>query len=166
MRWQNAKRDFKTVSRVDIWRKLYDYWRSLPAVKSQLDCDPPAELPEFASNMMIVELTGAAIRYVYFGSEIATKIGLDLTGKAIGGSNLIEQVKLGWQQLLRSVARLRTPRLVLISGEGETANYVLALPLIDDEKRVRRILVGVFFDDLAGTKIIIRRWKKLELPED
>jgi hypothetical protein len=116
--------------------------------------------------MMIVELAATDIRYVYFGSDIAAKIGIDLTGKAIGGSDLIEQVKLGWQQLLRSVARLRTPRLVLISGEGETSNYVLALPLMDDEKRVRRILIGIFFDHQDGTRIIIRRWKKLELPED
>jgi hypothetical protein len=116
-----------------------------------------------ASKLTIIDVTAKPYRYSIFSPEVGRKLGMDLTGKTAGSSALIETVKLEWNRLLESVTRLRTPRLVEITGDQETLHYVLALPVLGPDGKTRQIVLGTFFDPRPATKILIRKWRRIDL---
>jgi hypothetical protein len=148
--------------KLDGVAELYRYWQMLGRDGFRMHPDPVRDLPQLAANLMMIDVLRDGFRYHYFGAEIAAHLA-DQTGQPVGKSTLVEQVKLGWLQLMRSVATRRTPRLIQIDGEPGTGAHVLVLPLNHAGAPTKCILAGVFFHGQTRGRIIIRRWRRLDL---
>jgi hypothetical protein len=151
------------ANKLDAVRELYQYWQTLTLDGFGDERDPVRDLPRLAGRLIVIDVSAKDYRYIHFGAEIAGKLDTDPTGRTIGVSNLVENVKMGWQQLLRSVALRRTPRLVRIDGDEDTVHHILALPLIDANRKTKRVLAGVFLDSHPTKRIIIRGWRRLDV---
>jgi hypothetical protein len=147
------------------WFALYNYWRSCVPAGATAPCaiDAAESLPEIAENLSVISVLAKEYRYEFFGKMIAQRLGADLTGKMTGGSSLVEAVKISWHSLLDSVARRHMPRLVRIEGGEDTVHYLIALPTLNATGKTGQIIVGVFFDPRPTSKIVIRRWQRLDL---
>jgi hypothetical protein len=144
-------------------RRLYEYWRGLSARNFAQPYDPVTDLPDLSPDMMIVDLVAGRFEYRHFGAGIGRWLSTDLTGKPVGGSTLMEEVKLAWKRMLETVVSSRQPSLILIEGDHQTSNFILSLPMNNFDKPTISILTCLFFDPQAGPRIVIRGWKVLDI---
>jgi len=147
------------------WNLLLGFWRSciLPGDTAPTDLGPIMQLPEIADGVIIVDTTGPVYRYEHIGQAVSLRLGQDLTGQALGGSQLADSVKEGFARLLDSVSRLRKPRLLQIASARGKQNYILALPVLNATGATRQIVIGVYPDYREYPELVIRDWRKIDL---
>src|SRR5258708_15692485 len=70
----------------DRLREAYEYWRRKAGARllpSRSDIDP-VEIPRLLPHVMLVDVMGAALyRYRLIGTEIATAMGVNATGRLV-----------------------------------------------------------------------------------
>jgi hypothetical protein len=134
----------------DSWEDLYSYWRSKHVdgrAPERADIDPPTEIPQFAANLMIIDILPDGYRYRLVGSALRDRLGSELTGKAVGSSSQSETVRREWKELLDLVSQDQKPRMLVASvPSGESlSNLMLVLPLVDRNGEIECLLAGAFF---------------------
>jgi hypothetical protein len=134
----------------DSWEKLYRYWRSKHVdgrPPAREDIDPPIEIPQFAANLMIIDIMPDGFHYRLVGSALREWLGGELTGKAVGSSSLSEAIRREWKDLLELVSGDQKPRMLVARAPTEMSfsNLMLVLPLVDRTGKTERLLAGAFF---------------------
>ena len=132
------------------WKALHRYWLLKqhdgrpPARK---DLDPLIEIPSLVANLVLLEPVDGSYRYRLVGTEVVKRTGMEMTGKMIGLTITLPEMRDQWRLALDTVSETRKPQLFLSKmPEGVTARYVtLMLPLVS-EGITEMILVGIFFD--------------------
>jgi hypothetical protein len=134
----------------DSWEDLYRYWRSRhvdgrPPARG--DIDPPTEIPQFAANLMMIDILPDGYQYRLVGSALRERLGGELTGKAVGSSSLSEVTRREWKDLLDLVSRDQKPRMLVAHAPAglSLSNLMLVLPLVDRAGKTERLLAGAFF---------------------
>jgi hypothetical protein len=64
------------------WEDLYGYWQSKNAdgrPPARRDIDPPTEIPQLVSNLMLIDVTPAGYQYRLVGSTLRKRTGTELT---------------------------------------------------------------------------------------
>jgi hypothetical protein len=145
-----TKESRMATSKKDSWQALYRYWQSKhvdgrPPARS--DLDPLTEIPGLIANLMIIDIEDGGYRYRLVGSEITSRFGTELTGKAVGSSAMSETVRREWGALLDLVRDEQKPRMMVakLPAAIEANHLMLILPLVDTQAHTERILVGGFF---------------------
>lgn len=134
----------------DSWEELYRYWRSKHVdgrPPARRDIDPPTEIPQFAANLMMIDILPDGFHYRLVGSAIRERLGGELTGKAVGSSSLSEANRQEWTDLLKLVSRDQKPRMLVAHAPAgmSLSNLILVLPLVDRTGKTERLLAGAFF---------------------
>jgi hypothetical protein len=138
------------MTKEEPWRTLHRYWLMKhrdgrpPARK---DLDPLIEIPSLVANLVLLEPVGGSYRYRLVGIEVVKRTGMEMTGKMIGLTITLPEMREQWRLALDAVSQAQKPQLFLSKmPEGVTARYVtLMLPLISDNI-TEMVLVGMFFD--------------------
>jgi hypothetical protein len=134
------------------WENLYGYWQGKHVdgrPPARRDIDPPTEIPQFAPNLMLIEITPDGYQYRLVGSMLRERLGAELTGKPVGSSGQSQGIRDEWIRLLDLVSGDRKPRMLVAprpTGATNT-NMMLVLPLIGDDGKVEQLLAGAFFSD-------------------
>jgi len=134
------------------WEDLYGYWQSKHAdgrAPARRDIDPPTEIPQFAANLMLIDIAPEGFQYRLVGSTIRERMGAELTGKAVGSSGQSQSIRDEWKRTLDLVSGDGRPRMLVAPSPAGAAlsNLMLVLPLIDDAGKVEQLLAGAFFND-------------------
>jgi hypothetical protein len=134
------------------WQGLYSYWQSKHAdgrPPARRDIDPPTEIPQFAANLMLIDIAPAGYQYRLVGSTLRERLGAELTGKAVGSSGQSQSIRDQWIQVLDLVRGDGKPRMLVAPSPAGASltNMILVLPLIDDDGKVEQLLAGAFFND-------------------
>jgi len=132
------------------WEELYRYWRSKHVdgrPPAREDIDPPTEIPQFAANLMMIDILPDGYRYRLVGSALSERLGAEFTGKAVGSSNQSEATRREWKDLLDLVSQDQKPRMLVahIPAGLSLSNLMLVLPLVDRAGKTERLLAGAFF---------------------
>jgi hypothetical protein len=138
------------MTKEEPWRTLHRYWLMKhrdgrpPARK---DLDPLIEIPSLVANLVLLEPVDGSYRYRLVGTEVVKRTGMEMTGKMIGLTITLPEMREQWRLALDAVSQAQKPQLFLSKmPEGVTARYVtLMLPLISDNI-TEMVLVGMFFD--------------------
>jgi hypothetical protein len=133
------------------WKALYRYWllkHREGRPPSRNDLDPLIEIPSLVANLVLLDLVDGSFRYRLVGTEVVRRAGTDMTGKMIGLTITLPEMRDQWRTALDSVAHGQKPQLFLSKmPEGVTARYVtLMLPLVTPSGDTEMILAGIFFD--------------------
>ena len=134
------------------WEDLYGYWQGKHAdgrAPARRDIDPPTEIPQFAANLMLIDIAPDGYQYRLVGSLIRERLGAELTGKAVGSSGQSKSIRDEWIRLLGLVSADGKPRMLVAPSPAGAAltNMMLVLPLIDEAGKVEQLLAGAFFND-------------------
>jgi len=134
----------------DSWEELYRYWRSKhvdgrPPARG--DIDPPTEIPQFAANLMMIDILPDGFQYRLVGSALRERLGSELTGRAVGSSSLSETSRREWKALLELVSQDQKPRMLVAHAPASMSlsNLMLVLPLVDRAGKTERLMAGAFF---------------------
>lgn len=134
------------------WEDLYAYWQSKQVddrPPARRDIDPPTEIPQLVSNLMLIDITPAGYQYRLVGSTLRERMGTELTGKPVGSSGQSQSIRDQWKHVLDLVCGDGKPRMLVAPRPSGTTltNMMLVLPLIDDDGKVEQLLTGAFFSD-------------------
>lgn len=140
------------------WEQLYRYWLSKTVEgrpPARADLDPVIDIPHLTAHLMILDvLPDGGYRYRLAGSDLANRLGTELTGTRVGQSTPAEAK---WLQLLDMVAGNQKPFMVTTEMQRADAGKRLGvvLPLVDANGKTECILAGVFFghDFLPGMTV-------------
>jgi hypothetical protein len=129
------------------WEQLYQYWLSKnidgrPPARANLD--PMIEIPHLARHLMILDILPDGYQYRLAGSEIAARLGGELTGRRVGRTTATESQ---WHDLLDIVSREQKPLIVTteMPPPGFGKRLAVVLPLVDASGKSECILAGLFF---------------------
>jgi hypothetical protein len=133
------------------WKALHRYWLQKhqegrpPARK---DLDPLIEIPSLVANLVLLDPVDGNYRYRLVGTEVVRRTGMEMTGKMIGLTITLPEMREQWREALDGVAIGQKPQLFLSKmPQGVTARYVtLMLPLVAASGETEMILAGIFFD--------------------
>ena len=134
----------------DSWEDLYSYWRDKHVdgrPPGRADIDPPTEIPQFAANLMIIDIMPEGFQYRLVGSALRERLGGELTGKPVGSSSQSEVIRQEWKDMLALVSQDHKPRMLVApvpAGES-LSNLMLVLPLIGQTGKIECLLAGAFF---------------------
>jgi hypothetical protein len=134
-------------SKPELWERLYQYWLSKNIdgrPPARADLDPVIEIPHLARHLMILDILPDGYQYRLAGSEIAARLGGELTGRRVGRTTAAESK---WHDLLDIVNREQKPLIVTTEMPPPSFGKRLAvlLPLVDASGKSERILAGLFF---------------------
>ena len=132
------------------WKALHHYWllkHRDGQPPSRKDLDPLIEIPSLVANLVLLEPVDGSYRYRLVGTEVVKRTGLEMTGKMIGLTITLPEMRGEWRLALDTAAETQRPQLFLSKmPEGVTARYVtLMLPLVTDGA-TEMIMVGIFYD--------------------
>ncbi len=136
-----------------LLRRLYDHWnakragRELPA---RADFDP-VELGWIVGNLLLLDVLRdpPGFRFRIHGTNLAERIGFDMTGKTMDDYPDPEYAKVALRSFSTVVGtRLPLSRVTERAIEGRAYGYeALHLPLSSDGARVDMLLVGLVYHD-------------------
>ena len=138
------------MSKEEPWKALHRYWLTKHRdgqPPSRKDLDPLVEIPSLVANLVLLDPVDGSYRYRLVGTEVVRRTGTEMTGKMIGLTITLPEMRDQWRLALDTVSKTRTAQLFLSKmPEGVTARYVtLMLPLVSAGV-TEMILVGIFFD--------------------
>jgi hypothetical protein len=135
------------------WKALYRYWLSKHVngqPPSRADLDPVIEVPRLIANLMILDVGPAGYKYRVVGSEVVSRIGMDVTGRSIG-------VSFSNTTALDGAVADQEPRLIFsrIFDSPTAKNIVIVLPLVSRAGITEQILAGSFYNEyfMPGSRI-------------
>ena len=133
------------------WKALHRYWllkHQKGRPPSRKDLDPLVEIPSLVANLVLLDPVEGSYRYRLVGTEVVKRSGMEMTGKMIGLTITLPEMRDQWRIALDGVAASQKPQLFLSRmPQGVTARYVtLMLPLVAASGGTEMILVGIFFD--------------------
>jgi hypothetical protein len=136
----------------DSWEELYRYWLSKHVAgrpPARADIDPVIDIPNFLSNLMIIDILPEGFRYRLVGTDITERFGGELTGRAVGSSSMPANARAEWTNALNLVRSEQKPRLLVsrLPADVEANHIMLVLPLVAPSGVTERILVGIFFNN-------------------
>ena len=139
------------MTKEEPWKALHHYWllkHHDGRPPSRKDLDPLIEIPSLVANLVLLEPVDGSYRYRLVGTEVVKRTGMEMTGKMIGLTITLPEMRDQWRLALDKVSKSRKPQLFLSKmPEGVTARYVtLMLPLISAASVTEMILAGIFFD--------------------
>jgi hypothetical protein len=142
------------------WKALYRYWLSKHVngqPPSRADLDPVIEVPRLIANLMILDVGPAGYKYRVVGSEVVSRIGMDVTGRSIGASFSNTTALDIWRDALDGAVADRKPRLIFsrIFDSPTAKNVVIVLPLVARAGTTEQILAGSFYNEyfMPGSRI-------------
>ena len=134
-------------SKPEPWERLYQYWLSKNIdgrPPARADLDPVIDIPQLARHLMILDILPDGYQYRLAGSDIAARLGGELTGRWVGRTTATESK---WHDLLDIVNREQKP--LIVTSEMPSPNFgkrlAVLLPLVDALGKSERILAGLFF---------------------
>jgi hypothetical protein len=94
--------------------------------------------------MLVDVLPDGGFRYRLAGSDLGSRLGVELTGSHIGRSTENEAK---WLDMMSAVARGQKPLIVTsdVPPPGAGKRLALVLPLVDRSGRTECIFCGIFF---------------------
>ena len=133
------------------WKALHRYWllkHQKGRPPSRKDLDPLVEIPSLVANLVLLDPVDGSYRYRLVGTEVVKRSGMEMTGKMIGLTITLPEMRDQWRTALDGVAASQKAQLFLSRmPQGVTARYVtLMLPLVAASGETEMILVGIFFD--------------------
>jgi hypothetical protein len=145
--------------RDDRLQQIYDYWRRKTGARglpSRRDIDP-TEIPHLLPHLMLVDVLGnGRYRYRLVGTEVATAMGVNATGRLVHEMLREEQYCAYVLDLYDTVVRERRAvytENVFLSLKRDTAERNtkrLMLPLSADGERVTMVLAAQVFAYLGN----------------
>jgi len=142
------------------WKALYQYWLSKHVngqPPSRGDLDPLIEIPRLIANLMVLDVGPEGYKYRVVGSEVVSRIGMDVTGRSIGSSFSNRAAIDIWRDALDGAVADRKPRLIFsrILDAPTAKNVVIVLPLVSTEGVTHQILAGSFYNEhfMPGSRI-------------
>jgi hypothetical protein len=156
-------------SSTEPWEELYRYWLSKHLGErppSRAEIDPPADIPRLVANLMILDIIPGGYRYRLFGSAIAYRFGMDMTGQIFGSSETNAETMNQCRIAFDGVITHQKPQMLIggTAGADTPRNVLLALPLVLPNGQIDRILAGSFFDRYVKPGMPILGMMPMEVP--
>jgi hypothetical protein len=143
------------------WEELHRYWLSRHVgdrPPSRAEIDPAVDIAHLAGNLMILDIMPDGYRYRFYGSAIAQRHGLDMTGRMLGSTGINSDAMRQCRIAFDEVVALQKPRMLIarIKGVHTAKQILLALPLVLQDGETEKILAGSFYDGYIepGTPIL------------
>ena len=130
------------------WRDLLAYWQSkhvgdIPPARA--DIDPISEIPKIVRSLMLIDCLADGYRYRLIGSELAARIGRDVTGRmAAQGGSFDPGLAQSWLGALDIAVRMKEPQLLRSELEGGGSVLTLLLPLVSSHGTTEMLIGGCF----------------------
>jgi hypothetical protein len=144
----------------DRLREAYEYWRKKAgarALPGRSDIDP-VEIPRLLPHIMLVDVLGASLyRYRLVGTEIATAMGVNATGRLVHEMLREDGYRAYVLDLYDTVVRERralyTENVFLTARHGVTERNTkrIMLPLSSDGEIVNMVLTAQVFFYVGNT---------------
>jgi len=133
------------------WRALYRYWRdkhvgARPPTRDELD--PPLEIPQFAHNLMLVDVTPQGLEYRLVGTNFVKGAGIDMTGMMVGDSGRHAHVIAQWSRAMKEAVSTGEARFLAarFAPHITARTEMLILPLSPSADGIPKILGGLFVE--------------------